>query len=855
MLIATLALAVLAVPQAAIPPEGRRVVSLQWDTWNGRPVLAEDSSLRCVVTPLVVDVASVVVTGPNGQTPAVTPQGDGTFAWSIALARAAGEPLADDGDWTIRVNFGDGLSVDAKTRVEVVSWAPLNIGAGGFVTGADAADDDTLLFRTDTSGTYLWDPQVRRFVDLVGRIDPALVQPFDRRGTFEALVGRNDSSRIWLLQELGRGIGFLFRSDDRGETFTLMQSGFAFEANGGALRLMNQHADVDPIDPDHLVFGDQDALYRTTDGGKTVQPIATVPAPVAADAGLPGFTGVKFDRFGPQSGGTTQRLMVNAGGRFFLSTDGGASFAEVTDGASAHTGFHSQQGEWLPDGRYLTHSRSGVIASYNAATDTWTDHLNDDNWRGVLHFEPGLATGRITRSRLSVVGHSRSGDGGVTWSQNFFGKGDVVASANRIPWHSLEDDGYLHNDSVTLSDGTVWLAGGNRGIPFVAFETLWERTGALEPVDVVAEGVGIEQICPNELTHVPGTDKLFVGFWDETVGILDASNERYPTEIGALENDFGASWGTAVSPQDPKLWVALPSWDEDDIALGGWTSTDAWETRVPFANAPGPYPNGANSYRGTDAAVSGKAGGPNGIVIAHGGLQSSSTVQFSTDLGTTWADAFFGAPINGPAWGARRTFELNRHILRADPTVPGRFWLYLQNDSPAGGRGFWRSDDYGATFEQTRAGLPPFGTQGAWNFNAMLEVPVSGHLWITAGAQTPADVPSDSLRLLRSFDGGESFEPVPRVTEPDKLSFGAPAPDGSGYPMLYFVGWVDLTFGVWMSPDADAAEPTFVQIGRFANDNAASLRSMAANRDRPGVVYTGHACSGGSYGDFSRLLQ
>ncbi|MEM1450382.1 MAG: hypothetical protein AAGI22_14795 [Planctomycetota bacterium] len=848
----TAALLALAAPQELTADP---LVTLAFDSWNGRPVVAEDSPLTCTVRPLVRGITSVAVTGPSDQTPDIVDLAGDVYRWTIDAAQDANDPVSDHGRWSVVVTYGGGRTTRAVARVNVVSWEPLKIGAGGFVTGADAADDDTVVFRTDTSGAYLWDPAAGRFEDLVGRIDPDLVQPFERRGTFEALVARGDSNRIWLLQELGTENGFLLRSDDRGRTFQVQQGGFVFHANQGAMRLMNQHADVDPRDGDHLVFGDQLGLWRTVDGGETIAEVEGLPAPSAADAGQAGYTGVKFDRFGPYRPGRTLRVMVNAGGRFFLSDDGAATFREVTDTASAHAGSHSQQGEWLADGRYLTHSRSGTISAYDATTDSWTDLADEPNWRGVLHFSPGLADGRITRSRFSAVGHRRSADGGASWSPALFGKGDVIASGGAIPWHDATGGGYLHNDSVTLSDGTVWLAGGNRGIARVDFEDMWGRIGASEPVDVVAEGVGIEQICPNEMTHVPGSDELFVGFWDETLGIVDANNETYPTEIGELENGFGASWGTAVSPQDPRLWVALPSWDADDIALGGWFSVDAWGTRTPFPSAPGPYPSGSGNYRGTDAAVSGTAGGPNGIVLAHGGLQPASTIQFSLDLGTNWADSAFGPPINGSAWGARRTYFINRHVLRADPDAPGRFWLYLHNDEPAGGRGFWRSDDFGATFEQVRAGAPPAGSTGAWNWNVDMEVPVGGHLWIVAGAQSPSSVPSSSLKLLRSFDGGANFEAVPRVTEPDKIAFGAAAPGGSGYPTLFFIGWVDDEFGFWMSPDADAASPTFLRIGRFANDNAASARCVEANADRPGVVYVGHSCAGGSYGDFSALLR
>lgn len=827
-------------------------VELRFESWNHRPVVAENAAIEIVATIRGASVHQATLSGPSGQVLNPVDLTAQSVRWRIEDAQHAGDLRPDQGRWTADLRTTSG-PIQKAFLLDVVAWEPLKIGAGGFVSGVDGADDDTILFRTDTSGAYLWDPDSRTFVDLVGNIDEALFEPYERQGTFEALVADQNSDRIYLWQEIGYEQGHLLRSDDRGASFQVLQSGYRFHANGGSMRTMNQHADVDPRDENHLLFGDQLGVFRSVDGGDTVHPVTSVPAPVAADAGQRGVTGVKFSRFGPAIGGRSAHAMLNTGRGFFFSDDGAATFRDVTSPMARHRDRHSFQGEWLSDGTYITQFSNTIILRFDPVTEQWTELLNDANWSGILHFRADMSPDFITRSRYAVVAHSRSSDGGASWQGGVWSRGDTVADQGLIPWHNSSDGhGYLHNDSFTTSSGRVWLAGGNRGIAYAQFSELWQSVGTNQALDVTTVGAGVEQICPTKFRHAPGTEELFTGFWDETLGVLSADNSGYPAVISDQGNGFGASWGVAISPQDPQFWAAVPSWDGDDVATGGWYSVDGWRTRTQFLSPPAPYPSG--NFIGADLAVTGRPLGAHGLLVAHGGTDDDCLVLASQDLGATWAPSYFGAPVEGPLSRVRRTFFLDRHVIAADPGTEGVFWLYSHDDIPQGSRGLWRSSDFGSTFELVRSGSPPAGSDGSWYYNAQLEVPVAGEPWLIAGSQSPASTPDTSLGILHSSDGGQSFRRLPRVTEPEKIAFGAPAP-GSSYPALYFAGWVDLEFGVWMTPNPDATDPTYIRLGRFANDNAVGLRHMAAHQDRYGVVYVAHGCAGASYGDFSALLR
>src|SRR5580704_5902527 len=156
---------------------------------------------------------------------------------------------------------GEGGDGSAPTT----GWDYAKIGGGGFITGGQVAADGTKFFRTDTSGGYLYDDTTGRLSQIVPRNLPAGVNVFlNGTGVYEAMIAPSNSKRLMAAYN-----DALYGSTDGGNTFTLLKSGFTFDSNSNAMRTYERHGQIDPQNPNHILFGDQVGLYRSTDGGTT----------------------------------------------------------------------------------------------------------------------------------------------------------------------------------------------------------------------------------------------------------------------------------------------------------------------------------------------------------------------------------------------------------------------------------------------------------------------------------------------------------------------------------------------------------------------------------------------------------
>ena len=74
---------------------------------------------------------------------------NGTQTANIALV---GDYLSSY--WTVSSDGNGGTIVVDPTSSN--TWQPVNIGAGGYLTGMDVAPDGAMVVRTDTYGAYIW---------------------------------------------------------------------------------------------------------------------------------------------------------------------------------------------------------------------------------------------------------------------------------------------------------------------------------------------------------------------------------------------------------------------------------------------------------------------------------------------------------------------------------------------------------------------------------------------------------------------------------------------------------------------------------------------------------------------------
>lgn len=717
-------------------------------------------------------------------------------------------------------------------------WSVAKIGGGGFVTGIDVAADGTKVFRTDTSGAYLFDDGSGSFRQLL----PSNLAPPRGNGCFEILVADSDSSVLWALFD-----GDIMRSDDRGATWIAVRSGLEFGANRGKMRLRGNHGDVDPANPQHFIVADQKGLYRTVDGGANWSVLSEGTTGALAPAGLgdnddvPGYSGLVFNPYSQvDDDGLTTEVIGATGGRYLRSLDAGATWTDITTDAVAGTS--PQQAFFLPTGEYVVAAgpSTGRDGVYTFADESWV--VRRESFKPLLVVDPANPR-RWALSREADHAYALTDDCGASWVGDARDR-TSLRSVDGIGWHDV-DEGYLANAAaVDPISARVWFAGGNEGVASVPVSELFERAEDEEQLVLATHGVGLEGLCVNVLLAPPGSSRLHVAAWDETYGQLDRENRHYPEVMGAdtLRNGFGASWGLDHSTENPQALAVLASWDNDDFRRSG-VSLDDGRTWEPFGSIPvGRAARSASLAYGT----------LDNLVLVGGANQG---VYYTTNRGDTWHPVSVGGVTYeaGGEFGAVHDSQfLCRRVVCADAEVPGVFYWLNTDRVTTDNRGLQRTSDGGASWELVHHGLPTDGAAGLWHFNVKVMSPVTGHVWMTAGGQG-GDGPGEE-GFFRSFDRGVTLEALPHMLEVASFGFGAPA-NGGDYPVCFVEGYLDGVYGVHISTDADAPSPRWVTVNEgFPLGRSHGCRDIAGDPDVPGRMWSARACAGVLVGEFADWL-
>src|SRR5579872_1030760 len=182
-------------------------------------------------------------------------------------------------------------------------WAPLKVGAGGFLRDFDVHTDGTLVCKTDTYGAYVWNPTaaspgnaggtgVWQQLCAPGRIQsgdvaysPNTIQTFNANlGAFAIRIAPTNSSIFYMVW-----LGNLYVTSNKGVTWTNLsafptQSQPDSSPNDNYAQFGPKMA-IDPNNSNVVWVGTASSLIFTQDGGTTFTTVSTSQIPTPTQIG------------------------------------------------------------------------------------------------------------------------------------------------------------------------------------------------------------------------------------------------------------------------------------------------------------------------------------------------------------------------------------------------------------------------------------------------------------------------------------------------------------------------------------------------------------------------------------------
>ncbi len=683
------------------------------------------------------------------------------------------------------------------------TWRTLRIGAGGFLRGIDIAPDGTKVVRTDTYGAYVWNPNIRQWVQLVtAQSMPAYDVDMDiSNGVYEIRIAPSNSNRFYMMYN-----GYVYRTDNRGSAWT--KTNFnpttrdpGYKANDGFAQDGEKMA-VDPANPDVVYAGTEGSgLWVTTNAGTSWAQVTGVAVGASSGAGI---TGIAFDPNSGTTAGKTNDIYADSWGNgVYVSTDAGATWTKTTGGPT-----NVENAVVSSDGIYYA---AAGTALWRYANNTWTKLYTDTNGQQVH----SIAVDPANSSRLIIGGaggtFNVSVDKGATWTDWIWGgKPAYSRISTDIPWLAWTNEGFMTNGNMVFdptATNTLYFAEGI-GVWYTNYPTsniTWQTGVTWNDMSA-----GIEQLVSNEVISPPG-GKPVLAAWDRPLFYVN-NPDVYPSSHGpnnlkAIVQSGSVDWASSN-----------PSFIAADVS-GPIYSSDGGQTWNNFPT----NPSVSGAMPGAIAAAS-----PTNILWANplGGL------YYTKDGGNTWS------AVSGPT-NSGWPYYLDRQILAADRVNIGTFYAYVNN-------ALWRTTDGGTTWTNIHnSEITPF----SW-YNAKLRaVPgQAGNLFFTGGQCSPDSIHAPCMEaFMRSIDGGVTWTTIPNINEVFDIGFGK-AKMGSNYPSIFIAGFVNSKYGIWESDDNAA---TWFQIGMWPLNSMDGIKSISGDMNQYGRVYVAFGGSGWAYGDTS----
>jgi sugar lactone lactonase YvrE len=317
-------------------------------------------------------------------------------------------------------------------------WRTVEIGGGGFVTGTvfHPSEPGLVYARTDVGGVYRLNPTTQRWLALNDDVG-GTNNEFQHLGVQTIGLDPNNPNRIYIATGQYAGTeswklnSRIYRSTDRGATWTYVTPGFKMAGNGEG-RGTGERMAVDPVNGANILVGSNNlGIWRSTDFGATWARLPNFPS---------SLTNLNFLLYAPATApgpGPNRRVYAAAntlsGQSFWFSDNNGTDWAEVPNHPGKTLGkemmplqgsfdaagvFYSTWGDATGPGNYA--SDYGVW-KMSADGSTWTSILppTGQGFFAGISADPRVA-GHVVVSTLLRWWPGdevyRSTDGGNTWT-------------------------------------------------------------------------------------------------------------------------------------------------------------------------------------------------------------------------------------------------------------------------------------------------------------------------------------------------------------------------------------------------------------------------------------------------------
>lgn len=673
------------------------------------------------------------------------------------------------------------------------NWKELKIGAGGWLVGMDIAPDNTMVVRTDTYGAYIWNgTQWQQLVTSTSM--PAGV--IGAQGVYEIRIAPSNTNILYM-----EYLGDVFRSDDKGATWTKTAFAHVTEDPNDQYRMNGQKMAVDPNNPNVVYVGTpQDGLFVTTDGGASWKKVSAVPVSGTDGSGqYPGITGITFDPASGTNGGKTNAIYASSYGHgVYESTDGGANWSLLSGGPS-----NVENAAISSSGVYYAVSNNTL---WRYAQGTWSQ-LHSDNGNGfhTVAVDPFDSSRIILGSAAGTLDVSL--DGGATWSGSLWGN---QLNATDVPWLATTGN-YMSTGNMIFDQvvpNKLWVSAG---------VGVWNTSLSATPAAVIwnSQSAGIEQLVANDIVVAPGGHPVLAS-WDRPFFYVN-NPDQYPSTYGApISGSFAAGWSVDYASNNPSFLVGIADWwgnEESGYSANGGQTWERFATMPWFAG---------NTMGGTIAASS-----PTDIVWAPA---NGVAPVYTKDGGQTWKPVVLPGVTDWHDF--HWAYYLNKRTVTADRVLPDTFYMYYN--------GVFKTTDGGDTW--TKVYNQEISAASGYNSHLVSVPGEAGNLFFTGGPQGAATHPVGE-GFFQSTDGGSTWNAVPNVLEVSVFGFGAPATPG-GYPSIYIVGYVNSVYGIWQSND-DAH--SWTMIGDHPAGSLDNIQTISGDPNTYGQVYVGFAGSGYAY--------